>query len=195
MSIRTQKITEEGFRRLSVEEVKLKAKKEEALNDLREAKEQGDLRENSAYDIAKNEVRRLDEMILNIKNLLESSRIIHLTPIDPNTTISLGRIITLLDLDKKEKQVYKIVSPGEAQFLSSEVKEIKEISINSPLAKELLNKKIKEEFVYITPKNENRKYKIFDITNSLSENSETRTNNKKQKNSENIKKKPTNNSK
>jgi len=91
-------LTKEGFDSLNEELKQLREKlMYEIAQRIKEAREFGDLSENSEYEEAKNEQGRINGRIIEIENILQKAEII-----DPNDiqtdVINLGHQVLLKDL-------------------------------------------------------------------------------------------------
>ncbi|HNR63008.1 MAG TPA: transcription elongation factor GreA [Thermotogota bacterium] len=138
-------LTKEGFDSLNDE---LKQLREKLMYDIaqriKEAREFGDLSENSEYEEAKNEQGRINGRIIEIENILQKAEII-----DPNDiqtdVINLGHQVLLKDLKTNKEQKIKIVNSQEADIFE------KKISVESPLGKEISGRRVGEEIRVKTP--------------------------------------------
>ncbi len=138
-------LTKEGFDSLNDE---LKQLREKLMYDIaqriKEAREFGDLSENSEYEEAKNEQGRINGRIIEIENILQKAEII-----DPNDiqtdVINLGHQVLLKDLKTNKEQKIKIVNSQEADIFE------KKISVESPLGKEIGGRRVGEEIRVKTP--------------------------------------------
>jgi len=138
-------LTKEGFDSLNDE---LKQLREKLMYDIaqriKEAREFGDLSENSEYEEAKNEQGRINGRIIEIENILQKAEII-----DPNDiqtdVINLGHQVLLVDLKTNKEQKIKIVNSQEADIFE------KKISVESPLGKEISGRRVGDEIRVKTP--------------------------------------------
>jgi len=108
-------------------------REKEVAEQIREARSFGDLSENSEYDEAKTEQGKLYSKIAELKNLIENAEIIEKTK--DTGKIVMGSIITVLDLDFNEEQVYRIVGSQEANPMEGK------ISDESPFGAALIGRK------------------------------------------------------
>lgn len=83
----------------------------QVTQEIKEAKEQGDLSENADYDAARNKQAEVEGRIAYLKNVIENARIIEHNDSD---TVGLGSTVTLKFLDEEIEEEYKIVGPAEA---------------------------------------------------------------------------------
>ncbi|HPE68490.1 MAG TPA: transcription elongation factor GreA [Thermotogota bacterium] len=138
-------LTEEGYNSLTNE---LKALKEKLMYEIaariKEAREFGDLSENSEYEEAKNEQGRINGRILEIETTLSRAEIID--PHDVQTdVISLGLWIILKDLNSKKEQKIKLVNSQESDIFD------RKISVDSPLGMALSGRRVGEKIRIKTP--------------------------------------------
>ena len=83
----------------------------QVTQEIKEAKEQGDLSENADYDAARNKQAEVEGRIAYLKNVIENARIIQHSDSD---TVGLGSTVTLKFLDEEIEEEYLIVGPAEA---------------------------------------------------------------------------------
>ena len=70
----------------------------QVTQEIKEAKEQGDLSENADYDAARNKQAEVEGRIAYLKNVIENARIIQHSDSD---TVGLGSTVTLKFLDEE----------------------------------------------------------------------------------------------
>ena len=95
----------------------------------------GDLSENAEYHAAKENQRMNDAAITNLQSIIMQAEPIDLA-LCGGDEVNFGCIVTVIDDDTEKKFIYKLVSEYEADL------EKNEISIESPVGKALLGKKI-----------------------------------------------------
>ena len=93
----------------------------------------GDLKENSEYHSAKNDQAFMETRILIIDKMLKKARVVE--SID-TSTVQVGSIVILNDVEFSEKIEYRVVSPSEADVLENR------ISYESPLGSTLMGKAV-----------------------------------------------------
>jgi transcription elongation factor GreA len=129
-------LTKEGLTKLEDELRDLKTvKRKELAARLKLAISYGDLKENSEYHSAKEDQSFMETRIMILEKMLTKARIVDESRIDLSK-VSVGATVTLNDIEYAEKINYKLVGPAEADVLDNK------LSYESPLGKELLNKKI-----------------------------------------------------
>jgi transcription elongation factor GreA len=102
---------------------------------IKDAKDQGDLSENSEYDAAKAEEVKINQRIAELENQLKNAIIIDETVLTTET-VQLGLYVTILDKTYNETETYQIVSSLVDDVL------LKKLSDISPIGKALLGKKV-----------------------------------------------------
>lgn len=127
-------------------------KRRDVAASLREAKDFGDLSENSAYEEARIEQERVELRISELDEIIKSAKIIKHQDGD---IVTIGSIITAKKGDKEIE--YEIVGSEEAK------PEAGKISNESPLGKAFLGKKVGETVTVTTPGGQ-LAYKILKIT-------------------------------
>ncbi len=129
-------MTREGLAELKREYDELvNVKRPAAVTRLADARELGDLSENSEYAAAKQDLSFIDGRILELEEILHSAKLISTN--HPKSTVDVGCKVTLHVDGKKEE--FMLVGEWEA-----DPKE-KKISHESPLGKALLGKKVGEQ--------------------------------------------------
>ena len=133
-----QYFTKEGLQKLKEELEDLKTTQmRQIVKLISEAAAFGDLKENSAYHEARNMKSFLLGRIEQLENAINDAVI---KEKDASGKIQIGSQITIMFGDSKEE--YAITSPTEADILKNK------ISYQSPLGRQLMGKKEKEEFMY-----------------------------------------------
>ena len=100
-----------------------------------EARDKGDLSENFEYHAAKREQARLLGRIRFKQRILEFARVIDTSKLGADTIGLLNRV-EMTNLKNNDRMTYTIVSPHEANLREGK------ISVKSPIAQALLNKKV-----------------------------------------------------
>lgn len=148
-------VTEEGYKRLQEElEYLVRNKRREVAERLREAKEFGDLTENSEYEDAKNEQAFVEGRIAQINEILSRAEII--AGNNTSDAVGVGSLVTLRDVVSGELFEYRLVSSIESDPLNNL------ISYESPLGTAILNRKLGEKVRVEIPHGE-LEYEIVDV--------------------------------
>jgi transcription elongation factor GreA len=131
-------LTRERMLELEKELQTMKSKgRAEMADKIAEARSHGDLSENAEYDAAKEEQGLFELRIRKLEALLTRARIIEKSEL-PTDAVYILSDVTLEDLKTGSIVTYKLVSQEEADF------EQNKLSVNSPIGKALLKRKIGE---------------------------------------------------
>ncbi|WP_282935834.1 transcription elongation factor GreA [Paenibacillus sp. RC67] len=147
-------LTPDGLAKLEQELEELKTvKRKELASRIKTAISYGDLKENSEYHSAKDEQSFMETRILTIEKMLKRARVVD--KID-TSSVNVGSVVVLLDVEFAEKIEYKIVGPSEAEVLENK------ISYESPLGSALMGKSVGSIIVVNAPVGE-IKYELLEI--------------------------------
>ena len=142
---RKEMMTKEGLHKLEEELEYLKtARRREVADRIKQAREFGDISENSEYEDAKNEQALIEGSILTLEKKLRNAKIIE----DADVTagiVSIGSTIQVLDKKTSREFAYTIVGSVEAD----PVKHL--ISNESPVGKALLGHTIGDDVEITVP--------------------------------------------
>ena len=129
-------MSQEGWDKLVNELKHLESVELPACQDaISEARDKGDLSENFEYHAAKREQGRLLGRISFLQKVLENARVIDTELLGKDCVGLLSRV-EMTNLSNNAKMTYTIASPHEANLREGK------ISIKSPIAQALLNKKV-----------------------------------------------------
>ena len=131
-------ITPEGFTALQKELQDLWLRRRDVVKALAAAAAEGDRSENAEYIYRKKELGGLDRRIRYIQKRLPALTVVRETP--GGNAIYFGAFVELCD-DANETHTYRIVGPDETDAKTSA------ISMDSPVAKALLGKRVGDEVV------------------------------------------------
>jgi transcription elongation factor GreA len=128
--------TKEGLKKLKDELNQLKdIERPKASNAIAEARDKGDLSENAEYDAAKEAQGMLEMKISKLEEVVANARIIDESQLDLSKVLVLSSV-TIINLNNKMEMNYTLVAESEADLKSGK------ISVNSPIGKGLLGKKV-----------------------------------------------------
>ena len=127
-------LTRAGYERLRGELEPLKKQKNQLSQDIAEAREKGDLKENAEYHSAKEKLGEVMSRIARIQDKLQSAKIIEELKV-PKGVVSIGTRVSLKD-DDGDEITYTLVGEDESDPAEGR------ISVQSPLAQGLLGKKV-----------------------------------------------------
>ena len=112
-------------------------RREEVAERIRQAREFGDISENSEYDDAKAEQAMLEHRISVLQEKLRRARVIKESEIDTDR-VSVGSTVTLRDQDGGEIRIYTLVGSAEADPSKAR------LSNESPVGQAILGKQVGE---------------------------------------------------
>jgi transcription elongation factor GreA len=149
-------LTPEGHEKLKDEIEHLSTvKRREVAERIKQAREFGDIAENSEYDDAKNEQAMLEHRIATLEERLKSARVVNKKEI-PTGVVAVGTKVRLRDIDANETIEYDIVGSAEANPAEHK------LSNESPVGKAIIGRK-KGETVEVAAPRGSLKFKIMDI--------------------------------
>ena len=129
-------MSQEGYDKLVAELRQLESEELPKVREaIAEARDKGDLSENFEYHAAKREQSRLLGRIRFKQRILEHARVIDMSRLGVDTVGLLSKV-EITNLVSNNRMTYTIVSPHEAKIQE------RKISIKSPIAQALLNKKV-----------------------------------------------------
>ncbi len=138
-------ISVQGYRKLEKELERLKQERPLVIQAIKEAREEGDLKENAGYDAAREKQGMLEARITYIE-----SRLPHFSMIDLNTLggdkVIFGATVKVEDVDSGEEKTFTLLGPDESDFANGS------ISISSPVGQALLGKEEGDEVSVDVPK-------------------------------------------
>ena len=129
-------MTQAGYDKLVAEINELEAvHRPEISRQIAEARDKGDLSENAEYDAAKEAQGLLEGKIAQLKATLANTRIIDESRLSTDTVQILSKV-TIRNVKTSAELTYTLVSDSEANLKE------KKISVNTPIAKGLVGKKV-----------------------------------------------------
>ena len=131
-------------------------RRREVADRIRDARDFGDISENSEYDDAKNEQMMLEKQIADLEEKLRSATVIDEEHV-PTDVVSVGTIVHVKDQKTDKSTKYTIVGSAEADPSSGR------LSNESPVGKALLGHKRGEIISVPVPSGPARKLKITKI--------------------------------
>ncbi len=131
-----QYYNEEGIKKLKNEIDQLTTVDRPSISkQIAEARDKGDLSENAEYDAAKEAQGLLELRISKLQAILRNARILDESKLDTSKVLLLSKV-KIKNLKNGSSMVYTIVPESEADIKAAK------ISVNSPIAKGLLGKRI-----------------------------------------------------
>ena len=138
-------ISVQGKKRLEEELERLKADRPHIIQAIKEAREEGDLRENAGYDAARERQGMTEARIKYIESRLSLYQVVNLDTLSGDKVI-FGSTVEIEDIDTEEAKIYTILGPDEADPAKGT------ISFLSPVAQALLGKEEGEEISIDIPR-------------------------------------------
>ena len=149
-------LTPEGLEKLKQEIEHLSTtKRKEVAERIKEAREFGDITENSEYDDAKNEQAMLEARIMTLEDKLRSASVIDAKELSADV-VRVGSQVQVTD-DKGKSLSYTIV--GSTESNPSENK----LSNESPVGKALVGRKKGDSVKVVLPSGKQRELKVDKI--------------------------------
>ena len=149
--------TKQGLQNLKDELNHLKnIERPNITKEITEARDKGDLSENAEYDAAKEAQGMLEAKIVKLETQLSQARVLDESELDTSSVHLLTKV-TIKNIENNAELTYAIVPESEADLMS------KKISVESPIAKGLLGKKV-GEIAEIEVPTGMMKFEIIDIT-------------------------------
>ena len=129
-------MSQEGYDKLVAELKQLETiERPKASAAIAEARDKGDLSENSEYDAAKEAQAHLESKINKMKLAIAEAKIVDISRLSTDSVQIMSKV-EMTNMANNAKMTYTIVSESEANLREGK------ISINTPIAKGLLNKKV-----------------------------------------------------
>ena len=139
-------MTKEGYKKKMEELAYLEnVKRPEISAAIAEARDKGDLSENAEYDAAKEAQAHLEDKINQMKITIANAKIIDKSRLSSDAVQLLSKV-EMTNLATNTKMTYTIVSEQEANLKEGK------ISIKTPIAQGLLNKKVGDEAEITIPR-------------------------------------------
>ena len=138
-------ITPEGARKLTEELRYLwEVERPNVTARVAEAAAQGDRSENAEYIYGKKRLREIDGRVRFLTKRLDGITVVDHIP-DDQDKVYFGAFVTLEDEDGEEVE-YRIVGPDEFDIVNGK------LSMDSPLGKAVLGKRVEDEVKFSSPK-------------------------------------------
>ena len=138
-------LTPDGLRQLQDEIEHLSTvRRDEVAERIRQARDFGDISENSEYDDAKAEQAMLEHRISTLQEKLRRARVIKASDLSADK-VSGGSTVTLRDLDEDEEFTYTVVGSAEADPANHK------LSNESPTGQAIIGKKGGEKVTVPVP--------------------------------------------
>jgi len=155
-----QYVTKEGLDKLRTELEYLESIERPRISQqIADARDKGDLSENAEYDAAKEAQGLLEMKISKLKDQIALSRVIDASKLD-HSKVSILSKVKIKNLTNGMEMSYQLVPETEADLAKGK------ISVNTPIAKGLLGKKLGETAEIVLPNKSKMQFEVLDITMS-----------------------------
>jgi transcription elongation factor GreA len=124
-------ITRKGYQKMLQEVDELKSRRPRIAQDIKEAMEKGDLKENAEYHAAKEELTHVQRRIAELENRLGSARLLEDQTNIPTDKVYIGATVIVKD-EEGHESTYTLVDASEANPREGR------ISVTSPLGQSLM---------------------------------------------------------
>ena len=157
MAVKSMSMTDQIKRKLQDE---IDALEHELIHELpkeiKKAAALGDLSENAEYHMAKQRQEFVKARVRQIGKRLADLSMVNVDNI-PRDRVGLGSTVKIFDNTKNEEMEYKLVTSEESDVAAGK------ISTTSPIGRALLNKKVGDEVIVISP-NGKRELEILKLS-------------------------------
>ena len=149
--------TEEGLKKLKDELAHLEqVKRPRVSEEIADARDKGDLSENAEYHAAKEEQSLLETKIAKLKNVVASARNIDESELDTSKVL-IHSIVVIKNTMNNMEFKYTLVADSESDIKNGK------LSVNSPIGKGLLGKKV-GDLAEIQVPNGKMNFEVMDIS-------------------------------
>jgi len=149
-------ITQEGLEELKAELAELEGPARKAMAArIKVAREEGDLKENAEYHVAKEDQAHLETRIKRLQERQRNAVVVEVSSIDSDT-FTFGRTAEVLDESKGETNAWTLVGSTEANLAEGR------LSAESPIGRALMDAKVGSTVSVETPKG-NRSFKVIKL--------------------------------
>lgn len=146
---RVEYITDEGYRRLRDELDDLfRVQRPKVVKGVADAAAEGDRSENAEYIYGKKKLREIDKRIQFLTRRVDVLTVVTEYPKNGTDKIFFGAFVELEDEDDGKRTRYRIVGADESDAARGY------ISIESPVARALMGKRVGEQVTVMRPKGE-----------------------------------------
>src|SRR6195256_4252226 len=128
----------------------------ELPKEIKKAAALGDLSENAEYHMAKQRQEFVKARVRQIGERLADLSMVNMNNI-PHDRVGLGSTVKIFDNTKNEEMKYKLVTSEESDVATGK------ISTTSPIGRALLNKKVGDEVIVVSP-NGKREMEILSLS-------------------------------
>jgi transcription elongation factor GreA len=149
-------ITQEGLDELKAELAELEGPARKAMAArIKVAREEGDLKENAEYHVAKEDQAHLETKIKRLQERQRNAVVVEVSSIDSDS-FTFGRTAEVLDEGKEETNVWTLVGSTEANLAEGR------LSAESPIGRALMDARVGSTVTVETPKGD-RSFKVLKL--------------------------------
>jgi transcription elongation factor GreA len=149
-------ITQEGLDELKAELAELEGPARKAMAArIKVAREEGDLKENAEYHVAKEDQAHMETRIKRLQERLRNAVVVEVSSIDSDT-FTFGRTAEVKDDSSGETNVWTLVGSTEANLAEGR------LSAESPIGRALMDAKVGSTVTVETPKGD-RSFKVLKL--------------------------------
>jgi transcription elongation factor GreA len=149
-------ITAAGIEELKAELTELEGPaRQKMAARIKVAREEGDLKENAEYHVAKEDQAHLETRIKRLQERLRNAVVVEVSNIDSDR-FTFGRSAEVLDESKGEANVWTLVGSTEASLAEGR------LSAESPIGRALMDAEVGSTVVVETPKGD-RSFKVLKL--------------------------------
>ena len=139
-------ISRSGYNKLMKELTQLETEElPEVRQTVAKAREEGDLKENGAYIYGRQRQGHIVGRIGELKGKLNRADIVDCTKVECDRAV-FGTVVSLLDLDTKEKVTYQLLGPDDADSDTGS------ISVHSPIGRSIVGSSIGDKVSVTVPR-------------------------------------------
>ena len=138
MNVTSIPISKQGYKKLEDELARLKSERPAIIQAIKEAREEGDLRENAGYDAARERQGMAEARIKYIESRMALYQVVDLDKLGVDKVV-FGATVEVEDVDTEESRTFTILGPDEADPARGS------ISFLSPVGQALLGKEEGDE--------------------------------------------------
>ena len=151
-------ISETGFKKLHEQLSELEKERAQVRKRVGEAREQGDLKENGEYIYGRQQLGFIDGRMGELRAQINCSDKVDCTKVQCDRAL-FGTVVTLLNLNTKEKVTYQLLGPHDADTDTGS------ISINAPVGDAIVGLSIGDTASVTIPRGEFH-FELIDIAKS-----------------------------
>ncbi|MCK4752142.1 MAG: transcription elongation factor GreA [Planctomycetes bacterium] len=127
----------------------------EVRRTVAQAREEGDLKENGAYVYGRQRQGHIVGRIGELKGKLSQADIVDCTKVECDRAV-FGTVVSLLDLDTKEKVTYQLLGSADADIDTGS------ISVHSPIGRAIVGHSVGDKFIAAVPRGDIN-FEVIDI--------------------------------